>query len=280
MTDWEKQRYGNKYPFLDVEAVQVTGEISRRYNCISWSVGVTSRWIWPGYTKRAFDILYARYGIRPAETGGIALWETLPHHPGPHPRMTHACIAKDSAGKVWESKCGGLLRITHGLTELYGDTYGRPYAFYHSLHSKMFVMFEGERTPPPLPELTPQQKARLAQKAAAISAAVRKQFEILFAEWQETWMSEDVAFDSDPAARAAGPAFQQLVAMGKQILPLVAEKMEDPENFFALQLFAALLAQEGLRPSFIPGPDPEHPDILEGEQGRARATLRGWLDMS
>jgi hypothetical protein len=279
MTLWEKQRYGAKYPNLDVDQVVVTGEVSGEYNCISWTVGVTSRWIWPGYSKAAFDGLYGQYGVRPAQVGGIALWETLPSDPRPHPRMTHGCIASDTARHIWESKCGGLLRITHGLTELYGEQYGRPFAFYHSVHTKKLATFDNEKTPRPLPALTAEETARLVQKLGSLPESVKTEFENAFAAWQATWMAADVAWSSDPADRAAGPEFERLLAMGDVILPLVAAKMEAPDNFFALQLFERILGHAGMEKSFIRLPNPQEPEILEGEQGRARAALSGWLDL-
>jgi hypothetical protein len=54
--------------------------------------------------------------------------------------------------------------------------------------------------------------------------------------------------------------------MGDQIIPLLVEKLTDPENFLALQLYDSLQPDEALVVRFDPGGD----EILEGEQGRAQ----------
>ena len=52
MTTAEKQRFRGYFPNLDVDNAVVTGEVSTVYNCISWTVGVTDRWLWPGYWRK------------------------------------------------------------------------------------------------------------------------------------------------------------------------------------------------------------------------------------
>jgi hypothetical protein len=60
MTQAEKQRFRGYFPSLDVDAAIVTGEPSIVYNCISWTVGVTDRWLWPGSAIADFDTFYRR----------------------------------------------------------------------------------------------------------------------------------------------------------------------------------------------------------------------------
>ncbi len=64
-----------------------------------------------------------------------------------------------------------------------------------------------------------------------------------------------------------------MIALGPEILPLVVEKVADPENFLALQLYDAIQPSERLVIQF--GPDDER--ILEGEQGRAQRTVQAWF---
>jgi hypothetical protein len=61
--------------------------------------------------------------------------------------------------------------------------------------------------------------------------------------------------------------------MGPAILPLVVEKLADPENFLALQLYDAIQPDEHLIVQY--GPEDER--IVEGEQGRARRVVQTWL---
>ena len=45
LTAAEKQRFQDYFPSLNVDLAVVTGEVSRVYNCIAWTVGVTNRWL-------------------------------------------------------------------------------------------------------------------------------------------------------------------------------------------------------------------------------------------
>lgn len=57
------------------------------------------------------------------------------------------------------------------------------------------------------------------------------------------------------------------------ILPLLIEKLADPENFLALQLYDAMQTDENLLVQF----EPEDERIVEGEQGRARRVVQVWF---
>jgi hypothetical protein len=91
--------------------------------------------------------------------------------------------------------------------------------------------------------------------------------------WKSTWFSGGLAISSDPGSRAVGKEFDALIAMGSAILPLVVEKLADPESFLALQLYDAIQPDEHLIVQY--GPEDER--ILEGEQGRARRVIQAWL---
>src|SRR6266571_6659944 len=124
MTPAEKQRFRGYFPNLNVDAAVVTGEVSQVYNCISWTVGVTDRWLWPGSSIANFDTFYRGFGLVRASDGPIAAWGHSASN------MTHGSISGPGHGPRWESKCGGDLRIQHGLNELAGASYGRVLAFY------------------------------------------------------------------------------------------------------------------------------------------------------
>ena len=51
----EKQRFQRFFPSPNVDQAVVTGERSPVYNCISWTVGITDRWLWPGSSIADFD---------------------------------------------------------------------------------------------------------------------------------------------------------------------------------------------------------------------------------
>lgn len=55
MTPDEKSDFKRWFPNLDVDKAVVTGEISTKYNCLAWTVGVTDKWLWPGAAIADFD---------------------------------------------------------------------------------------------------------------------------------------------------------------------------------------------------------------------------------
>jgi hypothetical protein len=101
----------------------------------------------------------------------------------------------------------------------------------------------------------------------------RAGFDNRFDAWRSTWFSEGLAMSSDLGTRAVGKEFDALIAMGPAILPLVVEKLADPENFLALQLYDAIQPDDHLIVQY--GPEDER--IVEGEQGRARRVVQTWL---
>jgi hypothetical protein len=109
MTPAEKQRFRSYFPSLNVDQAVVTGEVSGVYNCISWTVGVTDRWLWPGSSISDFDTFYRGFGFARGADGPIAVWGISASN------MTHGSISSLGHGPRWESKCGGDLRIQHGL---------------------------------------------------------------------------------------------------------------------------------------------------------------------
>ncbi len=64
-----------------------------------------------------------------------------------------------------------------------------------------------------------------------------------------------------------------LTNLGPVILPLVIEKLADPENFLALQLYDTMQTNERLLVQF----EPDDERILEGEPGRARRVVQAWF---
>ena len=82
-----------------------------------------------------------------------------------------------------------------------------------------------------------------------------------------------MAVNSDPHSRAVGREFDALIALGPTILPLVIERLTDPENFLALPLYDAMQADENLLVQY----EPDDERIVEGEQGRAHRVVQAWF---
>lgn len=271
MTPAEKQRFRGYFPSLDVDRAVVTGKISSVYNCVSWTVGLTDRWLWPGGAIANFDTLYRGFGYVRANDGPLAAWGLSTSN------MTHGSISGPGHGPRWESKCGGDLRIQHGLNELAGSGYGRVLAFYRKsrlIKSTFPTWLKGSmKNKTAKSYLTAEQNRELRAQCARVPADVRTTFESAFSAWKGTWFSGGLAISSDPTARTIGKAFDRLVALGGAALPLVVQTLANPDNFLALQLYDALQANERLIVQF--GPDDER--ILEGEQGRARRVVQAWF---
>ncbi len=121
--------------------------------------------------------------------------------------------------------------------------------------------------------LSPTQKKALGEVVRQVPEQVRSSFEKAFAAWQETWFQGPLSISSDPSDRAGGKEYHDLIALGPAVLPLVLQKLADPENFMALQLYDALQTDVNLLVHIEPDDD----RILDGEQGRARRTVQAWI---
>ena len=121
--------------------------------------------------------------------------------------------------------------------------------------------------------LTSNRKRVLRDQLNRVPADLRRAFEAAFLAWKKTWFGGGLAISSDPHTRAVGEEFDALISLGPGILPLVVDKLADPDNFLALQLYDAMQPQQRLLVQY--GPDDER--ILEGEQGRARRVVQAWF---
>jgi hypothetical protein len=311
---------------MNVAAVVVTDEPTGRYNCLAWTLGITSSWIWPWTTlsvaKAEFDLLYQSYGFTPASSGPIAVFGLSLIE------MTHGSISGIRHGPRWESKCGTWLRIQHGLSEMEGGNfYGNVLGFYagpaaelsdvedarasirhgprweskcgtwlriqHGLSEMEGGNFYGNVLgfyAGPAAELSDVEDARASlrtMKAEKLSRAevkylkdrvrqvdpeTKRQFEEVYAAWKEVWNHPLIAISSNPVSRTQTPTFLELLSLGQTILPLLMEKLTDPEEFFALQAVDRLI-----RPEFVIRRNADDPAVLLGEQGRAIETIKQWV---
>jgi hypothetical protein len=121
--------------------------------------------------------------------------------------------------------------------------------------------------------LSASQRRILNEDRENISVEIRTAFENAFAAWKTTWFRGGLAISSNPTTRTIGPEFDSLIALGAVILPLVVEKLADPTQFFALQLYEAIQPDDKLLVQF----EPDDERILEGEQGRAQRVVQTWF---
>lgn len=271
MTPAEKQRFRAFFPNLDVNRAVVTGEMSTVYNCIAWTVGIANRWLWPGNSLADFDSFYRGFGFVRGGDGPIAAWGVAASS------MTHGSVSGSGHGLRWESKCGADLRIQHGLSEVGGSSYGRVLAFYRRNRTlpAVFETAVEEVVKEKIAKsyLSAAQRHALQEDVQKLPAQLRAAFDTAFNSWKKTWFSSGLAISSNPHTRAVGKEYDALIALGPTTLPLVVEKLADPENFLALQLYDALQSDEKLLVQL----EPDDERILEGEQGRARRVVQGWF---
>lgn len=271
MTPSERQRFRGYFPNLNVNQAVVTDEAIPTYNCIAWTVGITNRWVWPGSSLGHFDTFYRGYGFVRSGNGPIAVWGRSTSG------MTHGSISGPGHGPRWESKCGGDLRIQHGLNELTGSLYGRVLAFYskgRSLPAPFTAIAEDiMREKHAKSYLSASQRQFLHKQLSEIPNDLRTAFATAFKAWKDSWFRGGLAVSSDPHTRAIGREFDALIALGPAILPLLIERLAEPENFLALQLYDALQSDENLLVQY----EPDDERIVEGEQGRAHRVVQAWF---
>jgi hypothetical protein len=268
LTAAEKSIFTNDFPLLDVDFTIVTDEPSGAYNCISWTVGVTNFWHWPGSTLANFDSFYAQFNLIRKAKGVVAAWGHADNN------MTHGCISGPTHGPCWESKCGSLARIQHCLNELNGPVYGHVIAYYN--YKRIFkdpffpkYLLEYMKVKK---EFTKEESRLIKQLCSEVDAKTITAFEASFKVWKNSWMRGAMSSVSNPYARTKTEEYRALISLGKSIVPLLANKLMDESNFLALSAFEQLA---GKRLTIAINPDDE--TVLEGEQGRAYRTVKNYL---
>jgi hypothetical protein len=120
--------------------------------------------------------------------------------------------------------------------------------------------------------LSKAERSFLERRVRLLSTELKNRFEETYQAWKETWNNPLIAASSNPAARTHTPEFLELISLGSDIVPLLMEKLTDPDEFFALQAVDRLI-----RPEYVISKQPDDPSVLLGEQGRAFETLRQWI---
>lgn len=272
LTPQEPTQARQLWPKMNVSAVVVTDNPTPRYNCLAWTLGITTYWLWPWVqstvTKADFDALYRGNGFTPSGSGPIAVFGLSPQ------AMTHGSISGPRHGHRWESKCGAWIRIQHGLAEMEGGVlYGDVLGFYSPASGSPDPQQVSERLTAMKPDkLSKADLKFIKDRVEQLSPVLRERFEKSYAKWKEAWNHPLLAVSSNPATRTQTPSFLELIALGPAILPLLMDKLARPDDFFALQAVDRLL-----RPQFIVSREPGDPAALLGDQGRAVETVKQWI---
>ncbi|MGO8840232.1 MAG: hypothetical protein ACLQF1_03595 [Methyloceanibacter sp.] len=120
--------------------------------------------------------------------------------------------------------------------------------------------------------VTDDERSLILRFVAQVDPDVQRSFESTFAAWKGRWFTGGAKASSDSRSNKTFPEYRQLVAIGTSILPLVVRELADPVNFVALVLYDEL-AGEDLRVDAD-----ERGVALEGEQSRARRTIRRYIN--
>jgi hypothetical protein len=114
----------------------VIGPATQKYNCIAWSLGVTSRWVWPGTSLSAFDDLDSQFGYKRMSKmdfsvqPGVEKIVLYGKYTDGKFEATHQ--AHQNPDGTWTSKLGKMALIRHNSPDsLDGPDYGKPVAVYY-----------------------------------------------------------------------------------------------------------------------------------------------------
>ena len=272
LTNEEKRFAKAAWPKMNVERVIVSGEATPRYNCLAWTLGITSHWVWPWGgrepTKVEFDKFYRKHGFYPSSGGTVSAFGASANV------MKHGSISGEGHGSRWESKCGSWLRIQHGLGEMEGGGYGKVIGFYSKNQRLTGTDIQAVREEEELMQLLPENEKELVTNVTkSYNAEGRQAFEEVYSKWEKTWDEPPYMMSSNPGDYAKSPEFWAVISLGEDIVPLLIEKLTDPSQFFALQAVAQLARREVNVTFEIDDPDV----VLGGEQERAAQTVRRWL---
>lgn len=255
------------FPLVYNDDAILTAPQSGYYNCISWSGGVTSTWIWPPYELstyncssanylQCFDNFYSNNPVRYpgawnyTRTGAtvsnsvVDLWKTASAY-------THASVRKPGNnhphGYDWESKPGGLCRTLHPRNALeqpnwYGavSNYYKPTGTYAAgplVQNGLATDMDAVRAGVAIID-----KASLSQAAAdklfrlksKTEAGIKDQFEQLYRAWDLTKAAN--ASQSDPYMYCRNKEYRLLEALAVRhpsaVSVLVFDKYINNEDLF------------------------------------------------
>ncbi len=122
-------------------------------------------------------------------------------------------------------------------------------------------------------EFTKEEINRLKSLIKEIPKEKAADFEKLFSAWKKIWHTGSHAFSSDPYTRTKTAEYRELKGLGKVVLPLLAKKLMDENNFLALPAFEELVGDKKI----IIRINAKDEKVLEGEQGRTFRTVKNYL---
>ena len=253
----EKVQLQKAFTCVDYTNTVVWNNWSGLYNCYAYSMGIYS---WIEFYN--WDDLYLGYGNARAKYHAYYDYSdsdfgTEKKYPviwsqGPTPLHASLCDFKHSNSQ--RSKMGQTWLLWHSSQ---GDINAEEIRKMHEATQENITISRSEL-------------AIISQKARAISK--RSMFESLFNEWKEAWTW---SFSSNTATTRQLPQYAELKAMGREIIPLLIEKMAtEVDNFFAIRLYEDLQDDQNQKIRYAN----EDPHQFEGLQQTTKKTIKKWLE--
>jgi len=130
------------WPNLGKTQFKVTSKHTKEYNCFAYAAGENDRWwsplpdelyYWPPGVKQsefidAYIEAYGTLGFKQCGDGTLEDgYEKIAFYSLSDDKVTH--VAKQLEDGLWSSKLGNLEDITHELSGLEGNFYGKAYIF-------------------------------------------------------------------------------------------------------------------------------------------------------
>ena len=134
----EISRLEELFPGLRTGAWEISSPADKKYNCIAYAAGDSTRWWWPGFPGdvywppralqsldiRSFVDAYGTIGFERCDDDSLESgFEKIALFVDGEGLPTHA--ARQLPDGRWTSKLGKLQDIVHELTELEGREYGK-----------------------------------------------------------------------------------------------------------------------------------------------------------
>ncbi len=224
------------------------------YNCLAWSLQISDRWIDERNIKdeaSAIDF-YRTYGFEKDPMCGlhshVALYCNVKQgrcveHNGNYGYFmyTHAAANPSSGIDAWSSKFGGMFLLSHNGIDIFkNDSYGQD--------SICFSRKKGYDVALSLDTIAPlsvEHVDKLSKLVYHIPLETQETFNVLHNEWKTFCFEQpEIVLSSAMGSRAQGDAFDQMVKIGRadpdNILPLLLNKIADPEEFMSVVIYEAI----------------------------------------
>ncbi|ROT20951.1 hypothetical protein EEL51_05405 [Muribaculaceae bacterium Isolate-110 (HZI)] len=121
--------------------------------------------------------------------------------------------------------------------------------------------------------LTSSEQEFITMNARKVQSDIRDKFERLHEEWYNASRNNPhILLSSSIYTRMELPQFKEILDMGREIIPLILEKMMDRKYFFSLTIYEALMEKQSL-------PVNIKETANDSEQDRAQNLVREWIEL-